>query len=333
MNDNIRHEIAHLARVELLSPDPEGTVWFLTQLLGMYITKQEGQSVYLRGYEDPYQWSIKVTESAQAGMQHAALRTSSPEALERRVASLTGSGIEGTWAEDEFGYGKTYSFHGSDGHRFSLVWEVEKYQATPELKSKILTRASKRPLQGIPVKRLDHLNLMSSDVRATRQTLQQNLGYRRTEAVVHEGGEMAAWLSTNLLGHEIAVVADQSGAKGRLHHVALYYGTQQALIDAAEMLRDYDVKIEVGPDVHGVTQGAFLYAIEPGGNRIEMFGNTGFLHFDPDEDERIWSIPEFNSGGMAIGGAELPPAFFAYGTPDLSPEAVADLRDLSATSR
>ena len=78
-----RFEIAHLARVELFSPKPQETEDFFTRFLGMYVTHREGQSVYLRGYEDPYQWSLKVTESAEAGMGHAALRTSSPDALER----------------------------------------------------------------------------------------------------------------------------------------------------------------------------------------------------------------------------------------------------------
>ena len=44
----------------------DGTLWFFTKLLGMYQTRQEGQSAYLRAYEDPYQWSIKVTEAPQA---------------------------------------------------------------------------------------------------------------------------------------------------------------------------------------------------------------------------------------------------------------------------
>lgn len=212
------------------------------------------------------------------------------------------------------------------------MWEVEKYKAPEELVSKILTRASKKPLQGLPIKRLDHINLLAADVGATRAAYQDVLGYRRTEGLVNGNVEVGAWLSTNLLSHEIAIMRDALGANGRLHHVAFYYGTQQALIDAAEMFKEYDIPIEAGPDTHGVTQGAFLYVIEPGGNRIELFGNTGFLHLDPDPAEMVWDMPSFAAGGLAIAGA-LPPAFFEYGTPVLSPEALADLRSLAGAAR
>lgn len=105
-----RHEIAHLARAELFSPKPQETLDFFTKFLGMYVTGREGQSVYLRGYEDPYPWSLKITESVHAGMGHAAMRTSSPEALERRAKSLTDGNVTGKWTESEFGYGKTFEY-------------------------------------------------------------------------------------------------------------------------------------------------------------------------------------------------------------------------------
>lgn len=327
MNDD-RFDIAHLARVELLSPRPTETEEFFTKLLGMYVTRREGESVFLRGYEDPYPWSLKITESPQAGLRDMTLRTSSADALERRAATLGQANVETWWHEDEFGYGKTLSFHDADSHHVSLLWEAEKYQAPPELASKILTRPSKKPLQGIPVKRLDHINLLCADVQETRSTYQDLLGFRRREALVDGDMEVGAWLSTNILSHEIALMRDSAGANGRLHHVAFFYGTQQALVDAAEMFREYDVQIEVGPDVHGVTQGAFLYVIEPGGNRIELFGNTGILHLAPDAEEMIWDMPTFVSAGLALGGAQLPKEFFEYATPVLSPEALADLQGL-----
>ena len=55
----------------------------------------------------------------------------------------------------------------------NLLWEVEKYHAPPELQSKILTRASKKPLQGLPIKRIDHLNLLASDVTPVKQSFER----------------------------------------------------------------------------------------------------------------------------------------------------------------
>jgi catechol 2,3-dioxygenase len=73
---------------------------------------------------------------------------------------------------------------------------------------------------------------------------------------------------------------------------------------------------QAGPDVHGVTQGAFLYVFEPGGNRIELFGNSGILQFEPDDETRVWDLQEFATGaGLAVGGTTMPPEFLLYGTP------------------
>ncbi|MEU7178742.1 VOC family protein [Streptomyces celluloflavus] len=317
--ERYRHEIAHLARVELHTPNPDGTLWFFKDLLGMYETKREGQSVYLRGYEDPYQWSLKVTEGPEARMDHAALRTSSPEALERRIASLREGNLDGAWSDGEFGYGKTYEFDTPDGHKMALLWEVEKYQAPPQLQSKILSRASKKPLQGLPVKRIDHLNLLAREVTPVKESFERHLGMKTHERVVDGDIETGAWMSSSLLSHDVAVMRDARGARGRLHHVAFYYGVQQHTIDAAEMFRDYGIPIEAGPDRHGITQSSFLYVFEPGGNRIELFGDPGFLVLEPDFETRTWTMDQIDTG-TAIGGTNLPAeTYFTYGTPPIEP--------------
>lgn len=329
-DEDIRHEIAHLARIELHTPNPDGTLWFFKDLLGMYETMREGQSVYLRGYEDPYQWSLKITEGPVARMDHAAMRTSSPQALERRVKAIRDGNLDGQWSDGDYGYGKTFRFSTPDGHEMRLLWEAEKYRAPEELRSKILTRPSKKPLQGIPVKRIDHLNLLAHDVTPVKSAFERYLGMQTRERVVDGTVEHGAWLSSNILGHEIAVMRDGHGAHGRLHHVAFFYGVQQHTVDAAEMFRDYGIPIEAGPDRHGITQGSFLYVFEPGGNRIELFGDPGILELEPDFEMRTWTMDDIDTG-TAIGGTNLPrDTYFFYGTPPVDPGAGIDAAQLAA---
>ncbi|SLI10534.1 Manganese-dependent 2,3-dihydroxybiphenyl 1,2-dioxygenase [Mycobacteroides abscessus subsp. abscessus] len=61
------------------------------------------------------------------------------------------------------------------------------------------------------------------------------------------------------------------------------------------MFRDYDIRIEAGPDKHGITQGQFLYVFEPGGNRIELFGEAGYLHLDPDAQTKTWQMSDIDT--------------------------------------
>jgi catechol 2,3-dioxygenase len=254
-------EVAQLAHVELLTPKPDQTLRFFTDLLGLQETEREGQSVYLRAYEDFYHHTLKLTEAPQPGLGHVAWRTTSPQALERRVAAIERSGLGHGWCEGELGHGPAYRFSTPAGHPMELLWEVEYYHAPVEQRSPLLNRPQKRPLQGVPVRRLDHLNLMAADVTPTRAFMQEQLGFRLREHILFEGGtlEVGAWLSVSALVHELAVIRDRSGARGRLHHVCYWYGIPQHLSDAAEIMRENGITIEAGPGKHSIAQTLFLY--------------------------------------------------------------------------
>ena len=56
--------------------------------MGMTQSGEKGDSVYLRGWDDYERYSLKLTASKTSGMAHAAFRTRSPQALERRAAAL-----------------------------------------------------------------------------------------------------------------------------------------------------------------------------------------------------------------------------------------------------
>jgi catechol 2,3-dioxygenase-like lactoylglutathione lyase family enzyme len=42
------HEIAHLGHAELLTPEPDRSLWFFTEVLGLTENGRNGDSVYLR---------------------------------------------------------------------------------------------------------------------------------------------------------------------------------------------------------------------------------------------------------------------------------------------
>src|SRR5215211_7435828 len=98
-------EVAQLAHVDLLTPKPDETLRFFKELLGLQETEREGQSVYFRAYEDFYHHTLKLTEAAKPGLGHVAWRTTSPQALERRVAAIESSGLGLGWSEGELGHG------------------------------------------------------------------------------------------------------------------------------------------------------------------------------------------------------------------------------------
>ncbi len=158
-------DVHQLAHVEIFSPKPDETLWFFKELLGMEETVRKGQSVYLRAYEDFYHHTLKITEAKEPGLGHVAWRTSSPQALERRVKAIQATGLGKGWLEDEEGHGAAYQFITPDGHKMELLWEVEYWQAPEHLKTPLLNRPQKRPTRGVPVRRLDHVNLMAHEMK------------------------------------------------------------------------------------------------------------------------------------------------------------------------
>jgi catechol 2,3-dioxygenase len=204
-----------------------------------------------------------------------------------------------------------------------LVWDMEYYQAPPEKQTELLNRPQKRPLQGVPVRRLDHVNLLNSDVTKSREFLQDNLGFRLRERVVlNNGTEAGVWLSVSPLVHEIAYLGDRTGAKGRLHHICYWYGYPQHLADISDILVENGIQIEAGPGKHGISQAYFLYVFEPGGNRIELFGDTGYLIFDPAWKPVTWQEHQLEKG-IIWYGSPLPAEYFLYGTPHAQAQATS----------
>ncbi len=310
--------VAQLAHVEILTPRMEESLWFFRDVLGLEESARDGHSVYLRAYEEFYHHSLRLTEATGPGLGHVAWRAASEEALHTLSKRLADAGFGRGWSDGDLGHGRAYRFVSPEGHPMEVLWDVEYYQAPPEKRSLLRNRPQKRPLRGVPVRRLDHVNLMARSVPPMREFLNEHLGFRLREQKIGEGGaEVGAWMSVSPMVHEIAVMRDATRAEGRFHHLAYWYGYPQHLTDAADVCADYGIKIETGPGKHGTTQAMFMYVFEPGGTRVELFGDTGYLIFDPAWKTVVWDVADesdLEKSSIWFGG-RLPETFYTYGTP------------------
>ena len=210
------------------------------------------------------------------------MRAWSPEALERRVAAIEATGLGLGWVDGDVGHGPAYRFTDPDGHVFEVFYEAERYVAPDHLKPSWRNQPQRYVGRGAGVKRLDHVNLLAADVRASRVFAEDVLGYRLYEAIrLEDGTETGAWLSLSIAAHELIYVADAHGARGRLHHLAFWVDTREECLRAADIFVDNGVPIEAAPSKHAIAQGFFLYGFEPGGNRIEVT-TGGYFVYDPD---------------------------------------------------
>jgi catechol 2,3-dioxygenase len=313
-------EIAHLGPLELLSPRAEESLRFFVDVLGMEVEGQEGRSVYLRGWGDYQRYSLKLTESDTSGMALLGLRAWSPEALERRVAAVRAAGLGGAWLDSaDRGRGRGYRFSGPDGHPFELYYEVDRYAPPEHLRPALKNQPQRYTGRGAAVKRLDHVNVLSADVRADRAFATDVLGYRLYERIqLDDGTEAGAWLSASIAAHELIYTKDAYGAHARLHHVAFWVDTREECLRAADLFLDHGVDIEAAPSKHAIAQGFFLYGIEPGGNRIEVT-TGGYFVYDPDHPATVWTEAERRKG--QAWGVQTVESFHTYGTPPVEAPA------------
>ena len=243
------YDLAHLGHMELLTPKPDESLKFFVDVMGMTISGRQGESVYLRGWDDYERYSLKLTASKTSGMEHMALRARSPQALERRVAALKGSEFAIGWTDGDLGHGPAFRCRDPDGHIVELYYETEWYKAPPELKPALKNQAQRFPARGINVRRLDHLNCLAVDIKANRIFFETYLGCRLTEQIVlNDGTEAAMWMTMSNKSYDFAYSRDHSGTKGRFHHVTYALDSREDILRAADIFLENGVFIETTTD-------------------------------------------------------------------------------------
>ncbi|MEU9090506.1 catechol 2,3-dioxygenase [Streptomyces sp. NPDC048428] len=310
-------DIAHLGHVELLTPDLDASVRFFADFLGLTENGRSGDSVYLRTWDDYEHHSLTLTAHSTPGIRRTALRTSSEDALRRRIEAIEAAGRTGHWVEDEPGIGRLYVTTDPDGHELALYWESEWYEAPEELRPGLKNQPQAKPGRGVGVRRLDHVNFLGADVAANGNFHREVLGARPTEQIRLDSGKIAAqWLTFTNKSYDIVYTEDWTGSSGRLHHIAFAADTREDILRAADLALDTGVFIETGPHKHAIQQTFFLYVYEPGGNRIELCNPLTRLVLAPDWPLITWTEAE-RAKGQAWGLRTIE-SFHTHGTPPVA---------------
>lgn len=313
MSQDLMFDIAHLGHAELLTPKLQESTTFFVDVLGMEIVKEDESVVYLRCWRDYEKYSLKLVQSDQPGIGHTALRAMSPEALERRVNEIekTGRGIG--WMDGDFGHGRAYQFRGPDGHIMELYYDTERYTPPEHLIPALKNQPQKFTGRGAGVTHLDHINYLSSNTEADGEMCENLLGMRLTEAIKLDNGYHAGlWYRISTKSYDLVYTHDETGAKGRLHHLAFWVDTPEQIYRAADLFNEHNIFIEFAPSKHAINQTYFVYVYEPGGNRIEI-ASGGYQVHEPDWEPITWSEAE-RRRGQAWGNKTVA-SFHTYGTP------------------
>ncbi len=308
------YDVAHLGHIELLSDKPEASLNFFVNVLGLTESGREGDSVYLRAYDDYEFHTLKLTASNTTGMRHVGYRCSSPQAVQRRVAAIEKLGAGIGWTEGDLGHGPAYQFRDPDDHIFELYYDTKKYVAPPAERPALKNQPQRQHRRGAGVRRLDHFNLLAVDVGAIRDFLPQALGSRITEQIqLDTGAYGGCWFTHNNKSYDVAYTRDSTGTRGRFHHLTYALDQREHLLEAADIFLENGVYIETGPHKHAIQQTFFLYVYEPAGNRIEVANAGARLILAPDWETVTWTETERKKG--QAWGLKTIESFHTHGTP------------------
>lgn len=308
-------DIAHLGHVEVYTDKFDESLDFYTRILGLKLSALEGDSAYLRAWDDYEFHSLKLTKHHTTGVGHIAYRTSSAEALARRVAVIeaTDYKIHG-WNDGDLGHGKAFRFEDPFGHIFEIYWDTNKYEPDEADKSALKNMSSRFHAQGVSPRRLDHLNLLSDDVSQFREFMVTCLGSRVTEKIELDNGRVGGcWFTVNNKTYDLACTEEHGGGNGRLHHVTYATDQREDILRAADIFLENGVHIETGPHKHAIQGTFFLYVWEPAGNRVELANAGARLILDPDWETVSWSEDDRKKG--QAWGLKTIETFHTHGTP------------------
>ncbi|MBL4808412.1 MAG: catechol 2,3-dioxygenase [Rhodobacteraceae bacterium] len=307
-------DIAHLAHVELLTNKFEESLDFFVNIYGLTESGREGNSVYLRAFDDYEFHTLKLTKSDSTGVGHISYRASSQAALDRRVAVIDEMGCGIGWVDGDLGHGRAYRFNDPDGHVFEIYFDTNKYVAPEGEKSALKNIAQRFHGRGVGVRRLDHLNLLAQDVEAIELFMKQALGSRVTEKIVLDDGTLAAcWFTVNNKTYDIAFTVDHTEMEARFHHVTYAVDQREEILRAADIFLENGIHIETGPHKHAIQGTFFLYVYEPAGNRVEIANAGARLILAPDWEPIIWTQADRMKG--QAWGLKTIESFHTHGTP------------------
>lgn len=254
---------------------------FYRDVVGLVVTEETSDAVYLRGLEEASHHSLVLEQADIAQALHVGLRVRTDAdivAVERFCKQNT---LDYRRLERPF-QGETIQFRDPVGTHIELTSSMDvverKYQAYNEF------------VAGAP-QRIDHYQVVTHDVQAATD-FWSNLGMRMSEYTATPGSDelWGTWLEVKGNTHDLVFT---NGRGPRLHHFAFAVPDATAIIHAADVAGALGAgnEIDRGPGRHGLSNALFLYLRDPDQHRVELF-NSHYQFIDLEAPPIRWEVTD-----------------------------------------
>lgn len=307
--------VMRIGHVSLRVMDIDAAVKHYEKVLGLKTThKDTVGNVYLKCWDEWDKYSLILTPSDRAGMNHVAFKVEKDADLDQLKEKVDAYGIKTTMLPEGSlpSTGRMLQFQMPSGHEMRLY--AQKQYVGTDVGT---TDPDPWPddIKGAGVHWLDHCLLMCeldpekgvNKVAENTKLFMDVLEFKLAEQImVGPGGvvQAATWLARTSTPHDIAFVG---GPRAGLHHISFFLDSWHDVLKAGDVMAKNKVKIDVAPTRHGITRGETIYFFDPSGNRNETFSGLGYL-MQPDRPVTTWT--EENLGrGIFYHSGELVESF------------------------
>ncbi len=293
--------IVRLSHVELMVTDLAASRAFYVDTLGLQVTDEDDQVIYLRAMEERGHHCMVLRKGDTPEVNYLSYKLYSEEDLDKAWDWFAAKGLPVEWVTRPY-QGRTLRTTDLFGAPMEFYFKMDRLEP---IHQKYALYHGVKPL------RIDHFNCFSPNVDES-VAFYNEMGFRVTEYTEDEesGNLWAAWMHRKGGIHDIAFT---NGQGPRLHHTAFWVPTPLNIIDLLDLMSTtgYLSNIERGPGRHGISNAFFLYILDPDGHRIEIYCSD-YQTVDPDLEPIKWDLKDPQR--QTLWGAPAPRSWFEEGS-------------------
>ena len=304
-NPDVPFNITRLSHVVLSSKDLEKTRYFYETGLGLEVTGQDSERLFLRAIDETSHHSLvfeKTEDEGKGVCRRIGYRMFSDDDIKRAHDTFNANGQEAVFVERPH-QGLTLQLHDGIGVPIEFCATMDQSEARLQ---HFHTHA------GGKLAYLDHVQVTAHDV-AAGYAWYNDLGFRLAEYTAKDGTEemWGVWLKRKNNTQDLVM---GSGPGPRLHHFAYHTPEVANVIHAADVMGSLDLagSMDRSPGRHGIGNAFFIYFRDPDDHRVEIF-TCHYNCIDINQEPKRWDLT--NTKRSQLWGFPAPRKWFFEATP------------------
>lgn len=251
---------------------------FYTEVMGLVVSAEDKDTLYLRGLEERAHHSLVLKRSdGEMACHRLGMRVRTEEDLERAMFEFDKQGLPAEWAEVPF-QGRTLHVSDPLGMPVEFVASMD-HEKRLDLETRLHKGAASR--------RFDHYQVTIPDI-AKGTEFWTSLGFRVADQIVAGDFPVGCFLHTKDTPYDLVFLLRDGPM---MHHFGYIIQDLNAMIHACDVMGELGLGrcVEYGPGKHALGHSYFTYFLDPDGHRAEIL-LAPIVYTDGDDDPRVWDV-------------------------------------------